>query len=136
MKKMMILVFTAIIMTLNYNVILATTATYFCCKGSTGKCHTTDGQIWHTGEYTPCGSTPCTKDKCEEKTVTDSDGIINSRIFVSHDGTEMNGTGYVNIQLFYDESVKSGDFHKNATTLEFTNFLDWLNYIQTNPTNP
>lgn len=113
--------------------IFSATATYFCCKESNDKCFTTNGSVWHTGDYTPCGSTPCTEDKCEKKKVSDSDGIINTRIFVSHDGTQFNGRGYVNTQVFYDESVKSGDFHTTESTIEFQTYQDWLNYITTNP---
>lgn len=105
-------------------------ATYFCCIGKNGRCFTTDGTIWHTGEYHACGTEPCTESECSKKKVIDSDNIIELNVFFVIDQLTLNGIGYKSIDLFYDSEVKSGDVHFYDDTQEFTLFINWLQAIQ------
>gem|GEM_PF-5989257 len=135
MKKIMnLLIIIFIISAFMSEIGLARTKTgvtrYFCCIGDDGKCFTTDGTIWHTGLYHPCGTEPCTDQECSKKKVIDSDNVIELNVFFVIDQLTLNGIGYKSIDLYYDSEVKSGDVDLYDDTQEFTVFSTWLQAIQ------
>jgi len=133
MKKLIFsLVLTLFVCCLNsINVKSETTIiTYFCCYGLDGGCFTTNGTVWVAGIYTPCGTTPCTADKCTPKTEIDSDGRIEHNVYFVINQNNLSGEGYTSIDLYYDSGVHTGDVQHYDVTQTFTTYLSWLQAVQ------